>query len=133
MINVISTNISNSSILSSAFWFETPSLKVDLYKGIKKENIEIEIDTKEIIKANKKTPQYFYFNYTTERRAAMPDNASAIEKIKKYLVDNNLKQVDLAITYGKEPQDVANILAGRKKDPASNRFVLKVISDLKIR
>ncbi|CND93091.1 TPA: hypothetical protein VA365_001769 [Streptococcus agalactiae] len=63
----------------------------------------------------------------------MPNNASAIEKIKKYLSDNNLKQVDLAVTYDKEPQDVANILAGRKKDPASNRFVLKVISDLKIR
>ncbi|HEQ1414189.1 TPA: hypothetical protein ACQKUJ_001672 [Streptococcus pyogenes] len=63
----------------------------------------------------------------------MPDNAIAIEKIKKYLLDNNLKQVDLAVTYGKEPQDVANILAGRKKDPASNRFVLKVISNLKIR
>lgn len=63
----------------------------------------------------------------------MPDNTVAIEKIKKYLEDNNLKQVDLAVTYGKESTDVANILAGRKKDPASNRFVLKVISDLKIR
>lgn len=63
----------------------------------------------------------------------MPDNASAIEKIKKYLVENNLKQVDLAVYYEKEPQDVANILAGRKKDPASNKFVLKVISDFKIR
>ncbi len=40
----------------------------------------------------------------------MPDNTIAIEKIKKYLLDNNLKQVDLAVTYGKEPQDVANIL-----------------------
>gem|GEM_PF-6121890 len=33
----------------------------------------------------------------------MPDNALAIEKIKKYLVENNLKQVDLAVTYNKEP------------------------------
>ncbi|HGA1063582.1 TPA: hypothetical protein ACGQ3D_001370 [Streptococcus agalactiae] len=63
----------------------------------------------------------------------MSDNTVAVEKIKKYLLDNKLKQVDLAVTYNKEPQDVANILAGRKKDPASNRFVLKVISDLKIR
>ncbi|EPT57618.1 hypothetical protein SAG0053_10200 [Streptococcus agalactiae CCUG 25532] len=61
MINVISTIISNSSILNSAFWFETPSLKVDLYKGIKKENIEIEIDTKEIIKGNKKDTSQFLF------------------------------------------------------------------------
>ncbi|ERL07981.1 hypothetical protein HMPREF1231_0461 [Streptococcus pyogenes GA06023] len=55
----------------------------------------------------------------------MSDNTVAVEKIKKYLLDNKLKQVDLAVTYNKEPQDVANILAGRKKDPASNRFVLK--------
>jgi len=103
LINVISTIISNSSILNCAFWFETPSLKVDLYKGIKKENIEIEIDTKEIIKANKKDTSDFYLNYTTERKISMPDNALAIEKIKKYLVENNLKQVDLAVTYNKEP------------------------------
>ncbi|MCK1213230.1 hypothetical protein [Streptococcus uberis] len=63
----------------------------------------------------------------------MPDNSVAIEKIKKYLEENNIKQVDLAVNYDKEATDVANILAGRKKDPASNRFVLKVISDLKIR
>ncbi|GAB6638558.1 hypothetical protein BOVMAS10_12010 [Streptococcus uberis] len=63
----------------------------------------------------------------------MPDNTVAIEKIKKYLEENNIKQVDLAVNYDKKETDVANILAGRKKDPASNRFVLKVISDLKIR
>lgn len=45
----------------------------------------------------------------------MSDNTVAVEKIKKYLLDNKLKQVDLAVTYNKEPQDVANILAGRKK------------------
>lgn len=55
----------------------------------------------------------------------MPDNTIAIEKIKKYLLDNNLKQVDLAVTYGKEPQDVANILAGRKKRPSIKSLCFK--------
>lgn len=55
----------------------------------------------------------------------MSDNTVAVEKIKKYLLDNKLKQVDLAVTYNKEPQDVANILAGRKKRSSIKSFCLE--------
>lgn len=55
----------------------------------------------------------------------MPDNSVAIEKIKKYLEENNIKQVDLAVNYDKEATDVANILAGRKKRPCVKSLCLK--------
>lgn len=62
----------------------------------------------------------------------MPTTMPGRELIKKYLKDNDIKTSDLAKTYGMTKQEVSDYLSGRKKNPASNQFILKVIRDFKI-
>lgn len=57
---------------------------------------------------------------------------SGRELVKNYLRNNNIKFTDLAKMYGMTKQDVTDYLSGRKKNPAGNQFILKVIHDFKI-
>lgn len=62
----------------------------------------------------------------------MPSTMPGRELVKKFLNDNKIKITDLAKMYGMTKQDVADYLSGRKTNPASNQFILKVIRDFKI-
>lgn len=62
----------------------------------------------------------------------IPTTQPGRELIKKYLNDNKIKTTDLAKMYGMTKQEVSDYLSGRKVNPASNLFVLKVIRDFKI-
>lgn len=62
----------------------------------------------------------------------MPSTMPGRELVKNYLKDNDIKSTDLAKMYGLTKQEVSDYLSGRKKNPASNQFILKVIRDFKI-
>lgn len=62
----------------------------------------------------------------------MPSTMSGRDLIKQFLIQNNIKSTDLAKMYGMTRQEVSDYLSGRKVNPASNQFVLKVIHDFKI-
>ena len=63
---------------------------------------------------------------------AMPSTTSGRELVKKFLQENNIKSTDLAKAYGMTKQEVSNYLNGSKTNPASNRFIVQVISDFNI-
>ena len=63
---------------------------------------------------------------------AMPSTMPGRELVKQFLQQNGIKTTDLAKMYGMTKQEVSDYLSGRKVNPASNQFVLKVIRDFKI-
>jgi DNA-binding transcriptional regulator YiaG len=64
--------------------------------------------------------------------ATMPDTSNGREKINNYLKANEISISSLAKMYGISKQDMADYLAGRKKNPAANRTILKIISDFNL-
>lgn len=62
----------------------------------------------------------------------MPSTMPGRELVKQFLQQNGIKTTDLAKMYGMTKQEVSDYLSGRKVNPASNQFVLKVIRDFKI-
>lgn len=62
----------------------------------------------------------------------MPSTTPGRELIKQFLQQNEIRATDLAKIYGMTKQEVSDYLSGRKVNPASNLFVLKVIRDFKI-
>lgn len=63
----------------------------------------------------------------------MPEVTTAREKIIAYLKENNISRSDLAIMYDLSKQDVTDYLSGRKTNPRGNKFIIRIISDFKIR
>lgn len=63
----------------------------------------------------------------------MPETLSARDKIVKYLSENDISFADIATMYGLAKQDVGDYLSGRKKNPAGNKLIIRIISDFKIR
>ncbi len=68
----------------------------------------------------------------TKEVATMPDTSNGREKINNYLKANEISISSLAKMYGISKQDMADYLAGRKKNPAANRTILKIISDFNL-
>ena len=62
----------------------------------------------------------------------MPTTANGREQIVKYLEEHHLSRQQLATMDGMSKQDVSDFLAGRRTNPAANRFILKAIRDLGI-
>lgn len=62
----------------------------------------------------------------------IPTTQPGRELVKQFLQQNGIKTTDLAKMYGMTKQEVSDYLSGRKVNPASNQFVLKVIRDFKI-
>lgn len=63
----------------------------------------------------------------------MPSTMSGRELVKNFLQQNEISVSDLAKTYGMTKQEVSNYLNGIKTNPASNKFVVKVIHDFHIK
>lgn len=64
----------------------------------------------------------------------MPESANGREKVLKFIEDSGTTAVDIAVYYGMTKQDVNSYLTGRLKDStAANKFVLKIISDFRVR
>lgn len=59
----------------------------------------------------------------------MPETMNGREKIKEYLKANGISITSLATMYGMHKQDMADYLAGRKKNPKANQTILRIISD----
>ena len=59
----------------------------------------------------------------------MPSTMPGRELVKQFLQQNGIKTTDLAKMYGMTKQEVSDYLSGRKVNPASNQFVLKVIRE----
>lgn len=49
-----------------------------------------------------------------------------------FLEKNNIKKSDLASVYGRDRQEVTNILNGSTRGPKANKFILQVIADYNI-
>lgn len=62
----------------------------------------------------------------------MPTTKPGRDLVRQYLKANDIKTTDLAKMYGMTKQEVSDYLSGRKSNPASNKFVLKVIRDFRI-
>lgn len=62
----------------------------------------------------------------------MPTTKPGRSLVRQYLKNNGIKNADLAKMYGMTKQEVSDYLSGRKTNPASNQFILKVIRDFKI-
>lgn len=62
----------------------------------------------------------------------MPSTMSGRELVKKFLQESEVKTTDLARAYGMTKQEVSDYVSGRKVNPASNKFILKVIHDFNI-
>lgn len=64
----------------------------------------------------------------------MPNAKVGREKVLKFLEENNIKNVDLAVMYGITKQDVGNYLEGKLVDTTkAKQLLIKIISDFKIR
>lgn len=63
----------------------------------------------------------------------MPETLSGRERIINYLVDHDISRAQLATMYGMNKQDVSDYLAGRKKNPAANKFIITLIKDFGIK
>lgn len=63
----------------------------------------------------------------------MPGTLNGRERILHYLSDHKISQAQLATMYGMNKQDVADYLAGRKTNPAANRFIITLIKDFGIK
>lgn len=55
------------------------------------------------------------------------------QKVRQFLIDNNIAVEDLAIVYGMKKQQLEGYLSGRVKTKKSNETILQIISDYKIR
>lgn len=64
----------------------------------------------------------------------MPDANVGREKVLRYLEENDIQKVDLAVMYGMTKQDLGNYLEGKLVDtPKAKQLIIKIISDFKIR
>ncbi|GMC01141.1 MULTISPECIES: hypothetical protein [Enterococcus] len=64
----------------------------------------------------------------------MPDANVGREKVLRYLEENDIQKVDLAVMYGMTKQDLGNYLEGKLVDtPKAKQLIVKIISDFKIR
>lgn len=64
----------------------------------------------------------------------MPDANIGREKVLRYLEENDIQKVDLAVMYGMTKQDLGNYLEGKLVDtPKAKQLIVKIISDFKIR
>lgn len=59
----------------------------------------------------------------------MPETLNGRTQIIKYMNEHDISRSQLAIMYGMNKQDVADFLAGRKTNPAANRFIITLIKD----
>lgn len=55
------------------------------------------------------------------------------QKVRQFLIDNNIAVEDLATVYGMKKQQLGGYLSGRVKTKKSNETILQIISDYKIR
>ncbi len=55
------------------------------------------------------------------------------QKVRQFLIDNNIAIEDLATVYGMKKQQLEGYLSGRVKTKKSNETILQIISDYKIR
>lgn len=55
------------------------------------------------------------------------------QKVRQFLIDNDIAIEDLATVYGMKKQQLEGYLSGRVKTKKSNETILQVISDYKIR
>lgn len=55
------------------------------------------------------------------------------QKVRQFLIDNNIAAEDLATVYGMKKQQLEGYLSGRVKTKKSNETILQIISDYKIR
>lgn len=62
----------------------------------------------------------------------MPTTNPGRELIQGYIKKNNIRISDLAKLYGMKQQDVNDYVYGKKVNPASNKFILKLIRDFKV-
>lgn len=62
----------------------------------------------------------------------MPDIDVGRKKVVAFLEANNIKKSDLASVYGRDRQEVTNILSGSTRGPKANKFILQVIVDYNI-
>lgn len=62
----------------------------------------------------------------------MPSTMPGRKLVQKYMEENSIKATDLAKMYGMTKQEVSDYISGRKNNPASNKFILKVIRDFKV-
>lgn len=64
----------------------------------------------------------------------MPDSKLGRERVLKYLEENNIDLVDLAVMYGMTKQDITSYLKGKLvNNPKAKQLLVKIISDFKIR
>ncbi len=63
----------------------------------------------------------------------MPELLAGRELVNKYLDDNKISITSLGVTYGKGRMYMAEVLSGKKKNPAANQLILKIIDDFQIR
>ncbi|MCD1023507.1 hypothetical protein [Enterococcus sp. SMC-9] len=64
----------------------------------------------------------------------MPDSKLGRERVLKYLDENNIDLVDLAVMYGMTKQDITSYLKGKLvNNPKAKQLLVKIISDFKIR
>lgn len=55
------------------------------------------------------------------------------QKVRQFLIDNDIAIEDLATVYGMKKQQLEGYLSGRVKTKKSNETILQIISDYKIR
>ncbi|GBG94945.1 hypothetical protein LFYK43_14040 [Ligilactobacillus salitolerans] len=63
----------------------------------------------------------------------MPETLTSRDKIIAFLSKNDISFADIATMYSISKQDVGDYLSGRKKNPAANKLIIRLISDFKIR
>lgn len=59
----------------------------------------------------------------------MPETLSGRKRIVDYMNKHGVSRSQIAIMYGMNKQDVSDYLAGRKTNPAANRFIITLIKD----
>lgn len=62
----------------------------------------------------------------------MPTTNPGRELVQNYIEKNSIRISDLAKLYGMKQQDVSDYVYGKKVNPASNIFILKLIRDFKV-
>lgn len=63
----------------------------------------------------------------------MPETLSGRKRVLSYMNKHKISRSQIATLYGMNKQDVSDYLAGRKTNPAANRFILKMIQDFGIK
>lgn len=59
----------------------------------------------------------------------MPETLNGRKQILKYMNKHGISRSQLAVMYGMNKQDVSDFLAGRRTNPAANRFIITLIKD----